>query len=329
MSDGYYNKEQTKQIEMAIDHDLSIGQLMVMSDLDESCKTEEYPAGVPLYTAKQMEQIRKGFEDGLDYGEVFLYSDPELSPEQMEQIRMDCAKEENKIDKPFRIDQAGIRLVRERKYYSETPITNPDVAVRIIGEELRQYDRELVAVVNCTSALKPINVSICSMGTINKALISPRELLKTSILSNSSCVVLMHSHPSGDPKPSRIDLNITERLKKAYEMMDIQLVDHVIVGDKELFSFQEHGLMEKGAMHREMEYKYRVDVREGWWMSCKVFLEDEYGELHDTGQERFFANKESATEYKKLLEGGADESIAYYNSLGLEREEKRHEGLEL
>ena len=62
------------------------------------------------------------------------------------------------------------------------------------------------------------------------AWISPRELLKTSILSNTSTVFLLHSHPSGDPKPSAIDLRITRRLKEVYDMMEIQLADHIIVG---------------------------------------------------------------------------------------------------
>lgn len=364
MSEGYYNTAQTEQLQKAIDHGLPIGKLMIMAELDENNRTEEYPAGVPVFSSEQMEQIRLGFEDGLNYGAVFEYADPSLSPDKMKEIRQRVSDDvlaetmegirsddfevtpdqverhvketmqrsgdkDSVIDKPFSIDQAGIRMVKERSYYSEIPVTSPKVAVRLLGEEMRQYDRELVAVVNCTSALRPINVSICSIGTINRALISPRELLKTSILTNSSSVILVHSHPSGDPTPSKLDMRITERLKEVYEMMDIQLTDHVIVGDREYYSFQEHGLMEKGATAQEREYHYKVDIREGWWMSCKVMLEDAYGGLHDTGQERFFSSERGAKLYKKMLEAGADESIAYYNSLAEEKDVQRQEGLVL
>ena len=161
------------------------------------------------------------------------------------------------------------------------------------------------------------------------AWISPRELLKTSILSNTSTVFLLHSHPSGDPKPSAIDLRITRRLKEVYDMMEIQLADHIIVGDRDFFSFQEHGLLEEGVMPGEREYHYKVDISEGRWLSCKVMLEDEHGELHDTGLKRFFSSSKSATQYKKMLEGGADESVAYYNSLPYEKEAQRQEGLVL
>lgn len=361
---GYYNENQTEQLNMAILHGLSISQLMIMSELDELNQSEEYPAGVPLFDEYQMEEIRLGFESGLPIEKVLLYADPSLTQSEMRRIRLENTPEEDviadalegireddfevttdqverhvqqtgdrrnyrtlEVDRPFQMEQAGIRLVKERAFYSTTPIDSPGAAVEILGEELRQYDRELVAVINCTSALHPINVSICSIGTINRALISPRELLKTAILSNASGVVLLHTHPSGDATPSRLDIRITERLKEAYSLMDIQLLDHVVVGDREFFSFQEHGMMGAGTAHTGSEFRYKVDIRQGWWTSCKVMLEDEFGELHDTGQERFFASAESAEQYKKMLEGGADEAIAYANSMGFENSSQHKEGL--
>lgn len=134
-------------------------------------------------------------------------------------------------DQEFTLTQVAIRMVKERTYYSQETISSPEDAVRILSEELSDYDREVAAVVNLSTSGKPINVNIASIGSINRTIISPRELLKTSILSNASAVIILHNHPSGDPTPSAEDLVITEKLKQIYTMMDISLHDHIIIGD--------------------------------------------------------------------------------------------------
>ena len=146
------------------------------------------------------------------------------------------------LDKaPFYIEQVGIRQVREKVYYSESAINGPKAAVDILAEEIRYYDREVIGIVNVDSKLTPLNVSICSIGTINRSLVNPREMLKTSILSNASGVVVMHNHPSGSVEPSEQDFAITQRLSIVYKMMGIDLLDHIIVGDEDVYySFSEN-----------------------------------------------------------------------------------------
>ena len=73
------------------------------------------------------------------------------------------------------------------------------------------------------------------------------------------------------------------------------------------------------------EYKYQVDVQEGRWVSCDVMIEDSQGELHYTGTTRFFKSRESADECRKEIENGADETIAYANSLHMDEENCRRE----
>ncbi|MBR6217054.1 MAG: JAB domain-containing protein [Eubacterium sp.] len=152
------------------------------------------------------------------------------------------------LDKaPFYIEQVGIRQVREKVYYSESAINSPKAAVDILAEEIRYYDREVIGIVNVDSKLTPLNVSICSIGTINRSLVNPREMLKTSILSNASGVVVMHNHPSGSIEPSEQDFAITKRLAIVYRMMGIDLLDHIIVGDEEkYYSFSENDKIPKG-----------------------------------------------------------------------------------
>lgn len=88
-------------------------------------------------------------------------------------------------------------------------------------------------------------MSIVSVGTINASLVSTREVFKTSILSNAASIIAIHNHPSGNITPSKQDRLITEKLYQAGQLMDIELLDHIIVGGttSEILSFQEENLL--------------------------------------------------------------------------------------
>lgn len=135
----------------------------------------------------------------------------------------------------------------ETPLLSDSPIDTPMEAALLLGKYLNGVDREVVCVVNLQSDLKPINFTIASIGALNYAICHPREILKSSILSNAANVLLVHSHPSGNLKPSRQDCNITARLVNLCEMIDIPLVDHIIVGRNttHFFSFKENSIMPK------------------------------------------------------------------------------------
>jgi DNA repair protein RadC len=70
-----------------------------------------------------------------------------------------------------------------------------------------------------------------SIGSLNQAIVHPREVFKTALLSSAAAIILLHNHPSGDPTPSREDIEITKRLKKAGEVLGIILIDHIIIGE--------------------------------------------------------------------------------------------------
>lgn len=80
-------------------------------------------------------------------------------------------------------------------------------------------------------------------GTIDSAHIYPREVLKAALAFNAKSVILAHNHPSGCTEPSRQDIAITECLKKALELVDIRTLDHLVVGNSEICSFAERGLL--------------------------------------------------------------------------------------
>ena len=83
-------------------------------------------------------------------------------------------------------------------------------------------------------------MNIVSVGTINSALVNPREIFKSSILSNACAIIAVHNHPSGNIMPSREDVNITKRLKMSGAILGIDLLDHIIIGGTsgEMYSFK-------------------------------------------------------------------------------------------
>lgn len=87
-------------------------------------------------------------------------------------------------------------------------------------------------------------------GTLNSSLVRAREVFRIAILSSASAIVVVHNHPSGDPSPSSADVHVTRQLRKASQILDIALLDHVICGDPEddpqikgFYSFSEAGLL--------------------------------------------------------------------------------------
>lgn len=146
-------------------------------------------------------------------------------------------------ERVFKLDVVSVRLVKEAPILSNTKIISPESAVEALGSIMSEIDREVVAVINLKSNGIPINVSFVSMGTINAALVEPRELLKASILSNASNVIMVHNHPSGDLKPSKQDISITNRMIDVFALMGMPLLDHVIVGgdNKAFYSLKQKG----------------------------------------------------------------------------------------
>ena len=133
-------------------------------------------------------------------------------------------------------------MVEQPPLYSNEPMNNPDVAIRVMNEFLSQMDRELFCIVNLQADLTPINMNIVSVGSLNEALINPREIFKSAILSNAHSMMLIHNHPSGNLTPSTSDIQTTARMQELGELMGISLVDHIITGrNGNYYSFRDKG----------------------------------------------------------------------------------------
>ncbi len=96
----------------------------------------------------------------------------------------------------------------------------------------------------------PLGRHLITLGTVDSTLVSPREVFRGAILAAASALVVAHNHPSGDPAPSAADIHITRRLREAARALEIELVDHVVVGDvkadplgRGFYSFREAGML--------------------------------------------------------------------------------------
>lgn len=145
----------------------------------------------------------------------------------------------------FKLEQVAIRLVPEVPLCDDKPIQTPRRAVEVIGKYIRDMDREAVCVVNFNARGQPINFQVVGIGTLSKALYAPRELLKSSILSNASSMMILHNHPSGSIAPSGCDIQMTERMEKVCELVGIPLMDSIIVGfgREDYFSFRDASML--------------------------------------------------------------------------------------
>lgn len=144
--------------------------------------------------------------------------------------------------KQYELPAASVRLVKEAALLSDTPINTPVLASRLVGEWLAEMDREVLCVINVNSKLVPINYSVVSIGSLDEIYVASREIFKASILSNAYGVILLHNHPSRNVTPSRYDFEITNKLIKAGELLDIQVYDHIIVADNRYYSMREESV---------------------------------------------------------------------------------------
>ena len=143
----------------------------------------------------------------------------------------------NNYDK-FSLKEVAIRMVEMPPLLSDIPFNGPEEAAKAMADLLKDYDREVFAVVNLRTNGQPINMNIVSIGTLDSSLTNPREILKSMVLSNAFAVMLFHNHPSGNLNPSREDFIITNKMNDICNLIGIKLWDHIIIGPgDEFYSF--------------------------------------------------------------------------------------------
>jgi len=122
-------------------------------------------------------------------------------------------------------------------------IRSPDDVVLLVKEKMRHLDREHFQALLLNTKHHVICRDEVSIGTLNSSTVHPRELFKNAIKKNAAALVLIHNHPSGDPTPSKEDIEVTRRLEKAGKIIGIEILDHIIIGGNSYTSLKAQGHM--------------------------------------------------------------------------------------
>jgi DNA repair protein RadC len=114
-----------------------------------------------------------------------------------------------------------------------------EMSRRHLGEELRRG----ATLSSAKDAENYLHVRLGDRGTINGTAVYSREIVKRALFHNAAAVILAHNHPSGVAEPSQADEVLTARLKEALGLVDVRVLDHVVIGDRQTVSFSERGLL--------------------------------------------------------------------------------------
>jgi DNA repair protein RadC len=120
-------------------------------------------------------------------------------------------------------------------------IKDPEAVVKAIRASIKNKAQEHFKLILLNPRNKIIGISTISIGTLNASLVHPREVFNDAITHSAASVVLAHNHPSGDPEPSEDDITITKRLIEAGKILGIEVIDHIIIGKNDYYSFKAKG----------------------------------------------------------------------------------------
>ncbi len=138
--------------------------------------------------------------------------------------------------------ELGRRIALEEMGDQPT-ISRPDDVYAILGASLRDEKQEHVVVLLLNTKNRLIGQVDVTKGTLDTSLLHPREVFREAIRQSASSIILVHNHPSGDPTPSSDDIIMTRRIHEAGQVVGIELLDHVVLGDRRWVSLKAQGIL--------------------------------------------------------------------------------------
>lgn len=155
------------------------------------------------------------------------------------------AKSRKRYPEGLTVQYISTYLVREERAASAETLTTPDDADAFFRSvfDFDHLDREVFAAVALNTKNRVIGAWEVSVGSLNASIVHPRELFRQAVMLSAASLILGHNHPSGDPTPSGADIQLTRRLVKAGDVLGIEILDHIVVGDTSNVSFRDQGLM--------------------------------------------------------------------------------------
>ncbi|MCD7744356.1 MAG: DNA repair protein RadC [Lachnospiraceae bacterium] len=133
------------------------------------------------------------------------------------------------------------RRISRRRFSEGVSFQDPVKVAEYYMEEMRHLEQEQLILVMLNSKGRLIKDLVLSKGTVRGSLISPREIFIEAIRNQAVSILLVHNHPSGIPDPSEEDIQLTERVRRAGNLLGIELLDHIIIGDCQAVSMREQG----------------------------------------------------------------------------------------
>jgi len=140
--------------------------------------------------------------------------------------------------------EIGKRFLKEKSLSKIKVKTSKDI-VKYFIPYMRDMKKEIFKAVLLDGKNKIIKEVTISEGTLTKSIVHPREILKEAVTELAAAIILIHNHPSGEPQPSQDDIEITNRIISACELVGIKVLDHIIIGDDNYFSFYDEGLIKE------------------------------------------------------------------------------------
>ena len=122
-------------------------------------------------------------------------------------------------------------------------VTSPRSVADFLMPQYGNRPVEQFGIVLLDTKHRVLRTTVLSVGTLDASIVHPREIFREATAGGAAAIVLFHNHPSGDPEPSRDDRRLTERLIAAGVVMGIDVLDHIILGDAQYFSFREKGTL--------------------------------------------------------------------------------------
>ncbi|RYD78547.1 MAG: DNA repair protein RadC, partial [Verrucomicrobiaceae bacterium] len=142
----------------------------------------------------------------------------------------------------------GLATRVAKESLSRQKIDSPDLVYALLGAEMRALSKESLRVILLDTKYHLLRIHEVSLGSLNESVAHPREIFQPALTYSAYAFILVHNHPSGDPTPSEADRRLTIRLTEASRLLQIQMLDHVIIGSSDngrqpYFSFREAGLI--------------------------------------------------------------------------------------
>lgn len=135
--------------------------------------------------------------------------------------------------------ELGKRLYQEQ-YAKTAQLTSPSEVYNYLKADMELLDQEMFYALYLNTKGKLIKKQLLFIGSLNSALVHPREVFKHAVTLSAASIIIVHNHPSGDPNPSKSDCDITEVMVENGKLMDIEIIDHIVIGQGKFYSFREH-----------------------------------------------------------------------------------------